>query len=265
MTDDELDGICEQFEDAWDPSRSGPSEIRNFVSQLGHGLQAQSRLLISLAQIDIELSWITWEKYLQSNERPLDPALLQGKFESLPRASHYFELFKDDLEFQTNIRQLILAEANCRSLFGDSASDLYYSTHYGVELNSVQSICRRQLKCIFQESVGRSDAVFKLHGRCTIGRQRSTDAESVFAEESPEGMRIVIAEHGKRGISREQMALQLISPRYAIVTNMSQSVPLRLGIGEQPVYKELELEYLEAMVAPFPFVANLQIRLLKFF
>jgi len=257
MTHDELDDLCEQFEDSWDASNTGFEAIRSFVSGLPNGTQSSNQLMMSLAQTDMEMSWVTWDKELHNLVDSTQPEVLLEKFDRLPRARNYFELFDSSPPSVQHLNQLVRIEADCRTLFGDCMSDAYYQHSYGVGFNHISRSSPRSVNCRFFEATSLSDFKLPLRGRCVLGRQRTSDLQSRSLEELSKGIRIVIAGRQESEISREQLACQLISNKIAVVKNLSSVNPLLFGSGKQ-------LACFEAVVLKFPFTIELPRRLLTF-
>lgn len=227
-----IDSLCEAYEEFRSPTNNGPKSIEDFLSQLPHGLQPEQTndpsLLSELVQIDMQLNWMQWEKNLGELVEQGDPANVRQRMASIPRLPHYTRLVKQPFSpcFLNAINATAQCEMEARDRWGDAVGPNFYKVSYGLELSpnlrheNVAMACRKKGAGL------RECATFTIRGTTNIGRHRSHDAEEPSQRELPEGNRIDIVPQVDDLISREQLLVELLSRKYAIVTNRSTLNPV---------------------------------------
>ncbi len=254
-----IEELSERYERFRNASRKGPSSIDDFLvaNHVGH---ADPRLISELVQIDIQLNWMSWDKQLANLVGRASPEQIHHSLESIPKLHDYKQLVQgqpgtaDFSAFQAAAQ----CEMEARNSWGDAVGLFYYSSKYRLELAADRyhrPICLTY--AIDGTSLGRDTPKFELRGRTVIGRQRRKDPLSLFCEQLPLGNRIVVANHADNKISREQLTVQLLNRRYAVVSNLSTLNPVIIAnIGT--------LGSNQSIIMPFDFSVRLPCRRLHF-
>lgn len=233
-----IDRLCESYEEFRSPTNSGPKYIESFLSYLPHGLdrdQANDPSLLSeLIQIDMQLNWMRWERNLRTLVDQSDASIVRKQMAAIPRLPDYTCLINQ--ESSSDSIEAITATAQCemeaRDRWGDAVGPVFYKAKYGLEVSSkwphenVVMTCRKKGAGLQSEF-----PTFTIRGTTNIGRRRSQDAEEFSQNELAEGNRIDIAHRFQDLISREQLTVELLSPKYTIVTNRSALNPVLVANG----------------------------------
>jgi hypothetical protein len=218
-----IDLICERFEEFRSSSVSGPLCIQGFLDECAIDLTSFSGLLPELIQIDIQLGWMRWSKQLADLVTQTNAAEIRNMFQRIPRLHDYAPLFEKSV--LTNPQDWITIARNemeSRNSWGDAIGPIYYREKCSIELSRDSMYHPNLMTCYSDDSSdGRSAPRFELRGKTIIGRQRSTDPQSLFCNEFAEGNRIVIADRQDALVGREQLSVELLSPSFAIVSNLS--------------------------------------------
>ena len=215
-----LDAICEQYEAFRTSLRCGPGSIEEFLGSIEIAQESLPLLVSELAQIDIQLNWMTWDKQLEKRVKERSCQEIETEFLRIPKFSDYASLVGGAFDSQA-ISDMAKCEMEARNSWGDAIGPQHYAKS-GIQLATDHHHHPNSLNYIVDGSiVGQNATKFVLRGKTVIGRQRSTDASDLFCEELADGNRIVIANRLEDIISREQLTIQLLSPKFALVTNPS--------------------------------------------
>lgn len=229
VNDSAIDQLSEAYEEYRTPDRMGPLSILQFLQEQGNVADPSPRLISDLIQIDIQLNWMAWEKRLPEIVESSNPADLRNRFLQIPRLENYLDVppwsgcWRNRRAFEAIAR----CEMESRNSWGDAIGPSYYAAKHGLRLPPDPHHSPNVVFCYFDgSSDGKEVFKFEFRGRTIIGRQRSVDLKQLFCDELPDGNRIVIAGRLELKISREQLLIELLSKRYAIVTNLSSINPL---------------------------------------
>ena len=252
--------ICERFDDEWSLENAGPRGLRGFLQQVGLAFHRDQSLLSELIQIDIERTWMSWAKRLRATDGPIPAAELEERFQRLNRLTDYADLTSagwSDAKFWAEIAQ---CEVDSRDQWGDAIGPLHYAHHFQLSVSQTKRRHSHRMRCLL-EGAKMTDAVegLPLRGSTKIGRRRRTEDGDETLIESPDGNRIVVATKLETQISREHLAVQLLSPDYAIVKNISHVNPVRIKSDKSMLNPR------EASALSFPFTLQLAGRQLQFF
>jgi len=231
----EIDQLSEAYETYRTADRSGPLSVTQFLQQHVRGANPSPSLISELVQIDIELNWVAWEKRLPAMVENLDFDTLRENFLRIPRLDDYLEipLLKVVSQNQPSLEAIARCEMESRNHWGDAIGPAYYLSKYGMRLPRESCHSPNSVFCYFDGSSSENRIFkFEYRGKTIIGRQRSSDIKELFCEELPDGNRIVIASRFEARISREQLRVELLNKRYAIVSNLSSVNPVvTVGLG----------------------------------
>jgi hypothetical protein len=235
VDDSEIDQLSEAYEKYRTVDRSGPISLTQFLHEHGRGENPSPLLITELVQIDVQLNWMAWgtrlPEMLENNE--LDT--VRERFLRIPRLDDYLEipLLNVVSQDQKSLEAMARCEMESRNYWGDAIGPVFYHAKYGLNLPPDPDHSPNFVFCYFDGPLdGKEVFKFEFRGKTIIGRQRSTDVKQLFCEESPHGNRIVIASHSERKISREQLLVELLNKRYAIVSNLSAINPVvTVGLG----------------------------------
>ena len=224
----------------------------------GTGQQIALELLSELIQIDIDRTWMGWNKAVPKLAEEASASEILDAFQRLPRLELYFDQCLTDLP-PTQFGELANREFRARNSWGDAIGPAHYEHEFGL----VVSANRHQEPCLIRcdldgSSHFRMSEAFPLRGRTILGRQRSRDTKSYMLEELSAGNRIVIAGRAESKISREQLAVQALTPSYALVSNLSSVNPVVMSSG-------CLVETNTSEIAEFPFSIRLPGRRLHFY
>lgn len=228
-----IDRLCESYEEFRSPTNNGPKSIENFLSRLHHGSEREQAndpsLLSELIQIDMQLNWMQWERNLGTLVEQSQATIIRQQMAAIPRLPDYTCLI--DQESNPRFMDAIIATAHCemeaRDRWGDAVGPIFYKAKYAIDLSPnsrhehVSMTCRKKGAGLQSEF-----PTFTIRGITSIGRRRSHDAEEFSQTELAEGNRIDIAHRSDDLISREQLTVELLSPKYTIVTNRSALNPV---------------------------------------
>lgn len=231
----DIDQLCAVYERYRTADRSGPKSVIQFLQEQGHGGNPAPSLISNLVQIDVELNWMAWEKRLPELVENQDLDTVREQFLRIPRLDDYLEIpaLKVVSQDQKSLEAMARCEMESRNYWGDAIGPVFYHAKYGLNLPPDPDHSPNFVLCYLDgSSIGKEVCKFEFRGKTIIGRQRSTDVRQLFCEESPHGNRIVIASHSERKISREQLLVELLNKRYAIVSNLSAINPVvTVGLG----------------------------------
>ena len=223
--------------------------MHDYLSELPSHLVQNSELLFELCRSAIEISWMRWPARLSQSISNAGVEEILERFNNLPRASDFFSLFTEEAFAEK--AELTACEFQSRSAFGDHIPAEQYAGEYA-DIRSTPPLGDPRLV-----TGGSFHLRSNLHGFCTFGRQRSSDPDERVYEKKTWGRRIIVAPRSENRVSRNQMTLQLLSPDFAILHNVSQtndlfvSPDIRIALGEKKIMK-------------FPFEINLPHQTLLF-
>ena len=229
LSEQTIDVLSEKFESCWDFETAGPVGILNFLAAEELELQVDQRLAVVLIQVDIERSWMAWSNHVEKKGKETNPTQLIEQLSQMPSIDKYSSLYRSQSEFMDSLDELANCEFACRSQWGDSIGSRYYEHHFDISIKVPSQAKLRHLACEFDPSLRNANVAFPLNGKNAIGRQRSTDKFTLFAEQLPDGNRIVIADRLEAEISRNQLEVRLLTHKYAIATNVSIVNPVLLS------------------------------------
>ncbi len=211
------------------PTRCGPQSIREFL--LHHQVDVATReLLVSdLIEIDLQLSWMQWDKSIGNRIESTSAEVIDTEFEQIPRLDSYASLLGVPPENTQTWRRIAKCEMDARYAWGDAIGPPWYKSQYGIGFQSDSLFEPNVVQCKWENTEAAvSNARYALRGRSIIGRQRSCDRYSSFSEELPTGNRIVVADLRDPKISREQLAVKLLNRKCALVRNLSELNPVMI-------------------------------------
>lgn len=240
------------------PKRCGTESIREFLSLFADGASSDIWLICELIEIDLQLSWMLWDKSLESRAEVVNAEVLEAEFQQIPRLSNYKSLLDAQPANKKLWEKIAGCELEARYAWGDAIGPLWYQEQFGIQLRADAYYEPNLIHCKLERSaIDVSIASFPLRGRSIIGRQRSGDHCDFFSEELSTGNRIVIAGRRESKISREQLAVQLLSRKHVLVTNLSELNPVVLVASSS-------LEPRKSKVLKFDFSIRLPGRCLYF-
>ena len=242
----------------WLDTACGPDSIRNILKNAGHWPTDCTELLSELIQIDIDRIWMSWNKILPKLAEKASASEILEAFQLLPRLENYFDQCLPGMS-PIQFGELANREFRARTSWGDAIGPAHYEQDFGL----VVSAKPHQTPCLVRCDVDGSshfqmNEAFPLRGRTILGRQRSRDTGSYLLEELPAGNRIVIAGRVESKISREQLAVQALTPSYALISNLSSINPVVMSSG-------CLVETNTSKIAEFPFLIQLPGRRLHFY
>jgi hypothetical protein len=255
----EIDELCENYEDFRTPDNCGPGSIHKFLENMNLQHSVQPFLMSELIQIDIQLNWMSWDKNLARLLENSEVSKVLQALLKIPRMTDYiwFDLQHPSILEHDVLLKMAECEMESREQWGDAIGATYYKSKFGILLPRDPHCPIVNLACRSDEtSRFREVASFSVRGMTVFGRQRSTDPDELLEEESAEGNRIIVACKTDATISREQLAVQVLSRRYAIVTNLSNVNAVDVeGVGP--------LQPANSIVVAFDFSVRLPSKRLK--
>ncbi len=236
---DEFNTLCDRFESIWNFETSGAASIRQFLETCAGGLLPDSdelsRLVSELVQIDIERWWMSWQQKVESSVAQATPAEILELFNQRATLENYLELLPHAPSNTAFWQKLAECEVNARDRWGDKISGAYFKHRFGVTLlaglgeRTLSSYPSNPKIFAIRDGVHRasenSASRLPVCGLTLFGRQQPFDAADWMVQELAHGNRIVIAGREESTISREQLSLQLLTPDFAILTNLSKVNP----------------------------------------
>ncbi|MCC6511793.1 MAG: hypothetical protein IT423_22015 [Pirellulaceae bacterium] len=214
----------------WHADASGPAGIAQFCQRNGLSSTQQPTLVFQLICIDLEKNWSTWSEKVQLRMHSVQRAdELLDMWKQLPRFQSYAPLFAGPDEIAPFWSELAGHECYCRDRWGDAVGPPYYQHHFQIKTSEYLRRTRRLMRCELESNEEFSQVLFPLRGCNEVGRQRTRDDEGYFHEPKPDGNRIVVANRLEADISRDQLAIQLLSPMVAVIINRSQVNSIRVS------------------------------------
>lgn len=231
----DFDSICEHYESIRSSGYHGPDAINAFLQQFYPSMSSERKLIGELAQIDLQLSWMNWDKRLKSKVETEAIDVVLSDFNRLPTLDSYLKLVPTDTpEVREILRDIAKCEMESRATWGDSIGPAHFVSKYELELTPMKR--SRNHFVIVHPEVPRpnvASARFEIRGRSVIGRQRTSDTSDLFCEQRSDGNRIVVADLQQAFVSREQISLLLLNPRFALLTNIGSKSPVLIaGYGK---------------------------------
>jgi hypothetical protein len=225
-----IDQLVELYEGQFrTPSKCGPQSIREFRNHYLREIPSAELIVSELIEVDLQLSWMQWDKHLANRPESISADEVAAEFARIPRLEDYAFLVGSPPANTEPWRTIAKCEMEARYAWGDAIGPVWYMSQFGIQLKADDYFEPSFVHCKSEGSdIASSSPRFLLRGRTIIGRQRSRDQCSCFSEELPTGNRIVVASHRDPKISREQLAVQLLNPQYALVTNLSNLNPVML-------------------------------------
>jgi hypothetical protein len=228
-----LDKALEDFEETWCQAASGGVGILKFLDSFGFSKPYEVQAYIELAQIDLERSWMNWHKELPEKSQRLSPQELLKQFQLLPRLRHYQAAFCHESTVSIDQwTEVARSELAARNEWGDGIGSMHFEHYYGISLQDDRFHQPNFVQCdISVKSLSTKDKL-PIRGTSLVGRQRRVDKRDYFAERTPDGNRIVIANRFQSQISRQQLIIHLLHPKYAIVVNISKISPIGIYLNQ---------------------------------
>lgn len=270
LTEDDIDEICELFEEVWCVDHSGPKGIAAFLTQEVVEQPTDPTLLCSLAEMDMERSWMAWGKRIDAFD-PSDNIQSVPSSASAPSPSHgilaslksmvtfkdYESLFSDPQTFLAAQTDLARCESRCREQWGDAVGPIHYRHHFDIEVGLNTDFHTLEVKIEMDEQRGSSVAMIPLRGCNHFGRRRSFDTTDHGFEETPDGHRIIVGGFREATISRKYFSVQLLNSSRCLVRN-------ECPINQLRVMGEKDLGYQDEWLVAHPFSIRLPGRTLRF-
>lgn len=274
-----MDSLAEKFDDHWEPHAKGSDFLSAFLDRTvwrtggakpaseDHPADEDAELLADLIGIDIERSWQWWKKEVQRTweagraartlPKPTVVPELLMRFAELPGMEDYDQLTQSFSLSRDTRRKIAQSECDARYHYGDSIGPPYFASRFGLEVEpptdySVVLVSRTLLPTEAEPD----PRDYFLRGRSILGRQRSVDPTPRVCEERTLGNRLAIAPRWENIISREHLAIQLLSPDYAILTNISSKNNVEI-LGTDTEVRRRVLKPTESLLLDFPFVTEI--------
>lgn len=223
LSSDHNDQIIEDFERGWNPESSGSAHVFTFVTRLGCDPSERCDLVTDLIQIDIERAWQWWCKMTMSWFNGRSAREVKEQFLRLPRLEAYVQHFPFLRHDQELLSHTCRFESEVRATFGDAIGPMHYQEQFGVVVPPFEGPTVRRIAFIRRNAPRtKSDPMIVLYGYTVMGRQRSNESCSYSIEPRAAGGRVVIADRNENRISREHLAIQLVSPHLAVIENLSK-------------------------------------------
>lgn len=176
-----------------------------------------------LVQIDIERSWMHWAKRLADTweSAPCDEILEQ--FLAIPGMEQYATFHPDGIQDSAFWREIAQTEMSSRSEWGDAIGPLHYKHHWDLSLSAREYRPVILARCIPQDAAPDcGPKTYPIRGNSYLGRQRSTQSDGERLSELPDGSHIAIAGREEARISRSHVQIQVLHPRFVVVSNNSK-------------------------------------------
>lgn len=221
----------------------GVELLRESVSNEIHAIQWM--------RAEIERSWMVWRDWLDDNlMHSTVPQILERRGQIACLADYLSQLQLSGNVVQSH-PDLIQTECSSRDAWGDAMGESYYIAKYGITPIRDQNRTVRSMTVVPTDSrSASSEVVLPIEGITEFGRQHATEPNPFQRVTSDDCNRIVIADRLNALVSRRYFSLQLLSPNYAVLTNLSTARRLSLG-------PRLSLVPGESAVAIFPFSVDL--------
>jgi len=204
----------------------------------------EKRFLADLITIDIERSWMAWNRWLPTRHTDANPDQVMMVFDFLPTMEAYIELLGDVSPKAGYWNDIAESEYAARHEWGDSIGVEHYRRKFGLELRCDMAKSTHHVRIGWRsrhEGVADTQS-FPLRGRLTIGRRRSCDPIDQRLFEFLDGQRLVVAERTENNISREQLWVQLLNPKLAAICNTGNS-PMEFSKNLLPSNKKTLAEF----------------------
>ena len=237
------DRLIESFQQRWRAESAGADVVAEFVRLNELRAPTHAETIVELIEMDIELAWHCWARFVEREGVSRTPEQLREKMGALPTLSDYASLL-DELGCGDRARgEIARYEYEVREAFGDAIPAAHYLESFGIQLRIPSETSNRYVR---PEGRGGSNrlrtAKLPLRGRSILGRQRSQDPSDLQMEGNSEGMRIIVAHRSETRVSREHVAVQLLTPSAAIVENLSGRNAVLLADGKALQPNEMLLQ-----------------------
>lgn len=222
-----LEELCDEYETGWERDADRPiNRVKAFLDSQSFPLEEGPIVLQALAEIDIERDWIWWRKWLARDGKVRDLECIRqvlaqnATCKSLAQEAKSlgWELLDPD--------RLALLELKCRIALGD-APDPDWMDHR--PSSEIATKFPRQLSASMSEPSRSFQG--PLCGRMEFGRQRSTEREEWGLIRGTDLHRFVLASRTVDTYSRRHFKIEVLSPDFAIVTNLSTKNGLYFAEG----------------------------------
>lgn len=241
MVNNWLDELCEEYEQTWNRGDSGIlGRIRGFLETKEPSRDRQIEAFQAIAEVDVERDWQWWRKWLKRevDSRPESELLFEfarnTRIQQIQEAAAHFGL-KDDC-----LGELIDTEYRARKAWGDHPHLNEYANLNWPPFSAPAARHRVTLRFLRDAEV--RDVA--LYGLAEFGRQRTNEPTLTESQNLPN--RIEIADRLDARFSRRQFQIQILSPEYVHVTNLSGQYPLVFG-------GDITLLQRQSTIVAFPF------------
>lgn len=236
-----LDELCEEYEHTWNRGDSGIlGRLRGFLETKEPSRDRQIEAFQAVAEIDVERDWQWWRKWMKRevDSRPESELLFEfarnTRIQQIQEAAAHFGV-KDDC-----LGELIDTEYRARKAWGDHPHLNEYANLARPPFSEPGSRHRVILRFLRDAEI----RDFALYGLTEFGRQRTNEPTAAERQILPN--RIEIAGRTDARFSRRQVQIQILSPEYVHVTNLSGPHSLVLG-------NDVTLLQQQSAVVAFPF------------
>jgi len=241
-----LDEICAVFEDSWEKHETGfQTKYASFTAQRSLPEEQSKALFLALAEIELERDWLWWRNWLKIEATNRCPTKLLEAFARIARVEQFINDAKEVNVSPDELDALSDVEYRARTAWGDAPHPRLFKTNR--ELFGLEG---RKKTAFLGYHKGVASREFPLHGLTEFGRQRSHEPEAIASIHDSSTNRIVFAAHEDDRFSRRHFGVQILSPEYAIVTNLSKGLPLFWQSGLQQLPQQ-------SIIALFPIYLQL--------
>ncbi len=227
MDENRIDELHDEYDSRWvryslidnadvTELTSARQRVLKFLDAKGVARRTHPELVESLCETELERDWMWWRKWLESHLTKDDYTIdsLIAEFERNAKVSDFKNLFASNTDdTKRSLDHLYRIELRSRAKWGDYPRACCQLKH--------RLPMPRQL---LVHRNGEKLVVISLHEKMEFGRQRSNEA-SLGAH----GNRGAISDRGNTYVSRRQFEIQILSPQYAVIQNLSSTVPMKWG------------------------------------
>lgn len=239
-----IDNLQSEFDENW--SRTDASNefspaaerVTLFLKRRSLSGQILEHLLPILCETDIERDWMSWRGRLKRIWQTASVSSILADFNKNAVSTDYLSVASQFQVVNFAIQQLERVECQSRCRWGDYPKTI----NDKLEPGDSRVPCRRVTVHSSQGNLRWFQA--HLHELLEFGRQRSD--ESIEWGENQEKSRVIIESKMSSAVSRRHFTIQLLSPDFAIITNISNTSPMISSNGT-PIHCGV------AQIMPFPF------------